>query len=481
MIGTWFAAAIAALRRLYTAISQIRTASNDRRRERYRRAGLTASVAFLSQALTVLISLVSIPLTIRYLGQERYGVWLTLNSILTWLAMSDFGLTGNALVNVLGEANGADDKIMAREYASSALCALIAIMLGMGLLFLFAFARVPWQAVFHVSSGVSASELREACGLALLIFLLCYPLNMLNSLYSAYQDGFVGNIWTICGNVLALGALLAVTRMRGGLPSLVLAVSGIRVLVGFANAYYVYFHRYTWLFPSMSAVRWKHIRRLFVLGGKYLVAQLAALGIGQSQPMIITQTLGPAAVPMFIVPYRLVTLPQSLIFLATAPLVSAYAEAKARRDWGWIVGAFRRSMLAALAMGSALTVLAAAIAKPAIRIWVGSGTVPSNAVLIGLTVYSVLSIAAIPPGQMLWGLERVGVQAAALAVCAVVTVQLGILFTRSWGLTGLLVSMNLSFLATFCAAQVFELRRTLRHYSAEAALTPPDCTERIPA
>ena len=50
------------------------------------------------------------PLTVHYLGAERYGVWLTISSLLTWMSMTDFGLAGNALVNVLAEASGKDDQ-----------------------------------------------------------------------------------------------------------------------------------------------------------------------------------------------------------------------------------------------------------------------------------------------------------------------------------------------------------------------------------
>src|SRR3954466_3751287 len=79
--------------------------SADRGRERYRRASITASTSFLSKALTILISFVSVPLTVHYLGAERYGIWLTMSSLLTWMAMTDFGLAGNALVNVISETD----------------------------------------------------------------------------------------------------------------------------------------------------------------------------------------------------------------------------------------------------------------------------------------------------------------------------------------------------------------------------------------
>src|ERR1700759_1801607 len=96
-------------------------------RERYRRAGLTASASFISKALTIVISFVSVPLTVHYLGSERYGVWLTIGSLLTWMALTDFGLSGNALVNVLAESSGNDDIKTARQYVSSAFWVLTCI------------------------------------------------------------------------------------------------------------------------------------------------------------------------------------------------------------------------------------------------------------------------------------------------------------------------------------------------------------------
>ena len=106
-------------------------ANEDRGKERYRRASITATSSLISQGLTILISLISVPLTVGYLGPERYGVWLTMSSLLTWMAMTDFGLAGNALVNVIADATERDDRQLARQYAASAFWSLTAITLTM--------------------------------------------------------------------------------------------------------------------------------------------------------------------------------------------------------------------------------------------------------------------------------------------------------------------------------------------------------------
>src|SRR6202011_205024 len=92
--------------------------SADRGRERYRRVGVTASTSCIARGLAILTGFVSVPLTVNYLGAERYGVWLTISSLLVWVALTDFGLAGNALVNVLSEAAGSDDRVAARQYSA---------------------------------------------------------------------------------------------------------------------------------------------------------------------------------------------------------------------------------------------------------------------------------------------------------------------------------------------------------------------------
>jgi O-antigen/teichoic acid export membrane protein len=437
-------------------------------RERYRRAGLTASASFISKALTIVISFVSVPLTVHYLGPERYGVWLTIGSLLTWMSMTDFGIAGNALVNLLADAHGKEDKHLAGQHASSAFWALVALSVSIGAIFLFTFHLIPWSTVFHVSSAVPAAELDRACAYSLIFFVVGFPLSMVSSVYGAYQDGFMANIWNIAGSAIALISLIVVAQMKGGLPQLVLAISGTRIVVGLANVYYMFFRKYPWLMPRPSAVRWTSIKRLLSLGGNYMITQLAGLGIYQSQPMIITQMLGPSYVVIFVVAQKIVTLPNDLVFMATAPFISAYGEAKARADWGWINRAFRNSMLASLAFGVPATVGIALVAKPLIRIWAGKAAVPNTQVVLWLSVYTLICVGMLSVGQLLCGLERADILAYSLSFCALCAIGLGIVFARWWGVGGVAFAMALSKICTSCPIQLYKIRDILRANRAPA-------------
>jgi O-antigen/teichoic acid export membrane protein len=431
----------------------------DRGFERYRRAGITASTSFLSKALTIIIGFVSVPLTVHYLGAERYGVWLTISSLLTWMALTDFGIAGNALVNVIAEADGQENRQLAREYSASAFWALLTISASLGLLLLITFRQIPWSDIFRVSQAVSSEELHLACALTLLIFSLNLPLNMLNSIYSAYQDGFVSNVWSMAGNLAALLALVVVTQLHEGLPALIIATFGIRTLLSIANAIYLFASRYPWLRPSLSAVRWARVDRLFRLGSKYLVTQLASLGIYQSQPMLITQLLGPSQVTIFVIAYKIIAMPNDLAYIATTPFVSAFAEARARGDWTWIRNAFKNSTWACLAFCVPVSIGIALSGKFLIRLLAGPQAVPDWSVIVWLTIYTLIGAALTPTGQVLCGIERVGPLAVSLSLCAMATVGLGILFGPIWGIAGVAAGMAVAKAITYMPLQGYQIWR----------------------
>ena len=123
-----------------------------------------AAARLLSSALT----LVSLPLAVRYLGVERYGVWATIASTMVWINLLDLGIA-NTLTNHISRAFALDDRAYAARYFTNAL-ALTGVVSGVaGTAFALMFPRINWIALFNVSANVRVSDVRAtvaaaACG-----------------------------------------------------------------------------------------------------------------------------------------------------------------------------------------------------------------------------------------------------------------------------------------------------------------------------
>jgi hypothetical protein len=117
-----------------------------RARERQRRIALTALGSALARAIGLLTNLITVPLAIGYLGAERYGLWMTITSLIAMVNFLDLGI-GNGLISAIAEAHGRNDREEARRYVSAAtsvLSLISALLLGF-------FARVPVVAVARVA------------------------------------------------------------------------------------------------------------------------------------------------------------------------------------------------------------------------------------------------------------------------------------------------------------------------------------------
>ena len=47
--------------------------------------------SFVVKGISILVSLILVPLTIGYVSSELYGIWLTLASVISWVALFDLG------------------------------------------------------------------------------------------------------------------------------------------------------------------------------------------------------------------------------------------------------------------------------------------------------------------------------------------------------------------------------------------------------
>ena len=176
--------------------------------------------------------------------------------------------------------------------------------------------------------------------------------------------------------------------------------------------------------------------------------------------------LGPSKVVIFVVTYKLVVLPMDLAYMGTIPFMSAFGEAKARQDWNWIKGAFKKATFASIALGIPFAAALALVAKPLILVWAGPSAVPDTYLVLWLFIYTVAGVSLIMSGMLLTGVERLEPLAVCITLGAFGCVGFGVLFTPWWGLSGLAFAMALSNITTFWPIQVYEVRRIFRAANA---------------
>lgn len=409
--------------------------SAGRSRERHRLVILAGLTAALVRGVSILTALITIPLTLGYLGAERFGMWATLSSFNALLSFADFGV-GNGVMTAVATRSGRGNAADLRRTISTAYIALC----GVAALMLFALWAsqpwVSWPAVFAVSSPMALREAAPAAQAFLALMALANPIGVIIRVQEGLQQQWRANLWLLAGNIAALAAVLVAIQLQAGLLWLVLALVGTPLLLQLANTI-----EYVWrtrpdLRPQLSSFDKGILRQLAATGFLFMILQLCAAIIFQSNNLIIAQVLGAAAVTSFAVPDRLFGIVPMILGFILSPLWPAYGEAAARGDHAWVRRTFRRSMLLTLASATALSGALLLAAPLLLRWWVGSEFHAPFALLAALALWRVVEAAGQASAMLLNGMNQLAIQVFAAVVSAAAIIGLRIWLVDSIGVAG---------------------------------------------
>jgi O-antigen/teichoic acid export membrane protein len=409
---------------------------SSRGSERIRRAALTGGAATLARVVQVGTSLITVPLTLKYLGNERFGLWMTISSVLTMAAFADFGV-GNGVLNAVAKAYGRDDVEGIRKAVSSGFAVLNIIAVVLLSCFLGIYHFVSWGDFFHV---VSPQARREA-GPALVVFAVCFTLNIsmdiVQRVQLGLQQGYRYGLWQLSGSLLGFVGVLVGIWMRVSLPVLVVAIAGAPILSTALNAIHFFGFVLPELRPKLMLVSREVISQIARLGGLFFVLQLAVAVSFSADNFIIARTLGPVNVPEYSIPQRMFALITMMSAMLIAPLWPAYGESISRGDITWVSRTLRVSLLAVLAISLVASASLLLFSSRLIYWWVGSRIHPPFFLLLGLAVWTVFNCCGDALASFLNGASVIRFQVVIASIFGVGCLTFKIFLIRRYGIEGI--------------------------------------------
>jgi O-antigen/teichoic acid export membrane protein len=434
---------------------------------RTRRIGVSALWALLNRGVSVLVSFVSVPLTVTYLGAERYGAWVTISSLLAWLQLADLGL-GNGLTNALADAFGRDREDLLRAHVASAfwILTLLAAALGLGMLAVAPFT--DWPAFLGVTSPEVRAELSAALAAAAVLFLASFPLVVVDKVLLAYQEGGLSNVWSIAASLTTLAAIAAVAHAQGGMLALVLATAGARVLVTAASAAWLFHLHRPALRPALRHFDGTTARGLLRTGLVFFGVQVAALVLFNTDNIVIAHVLGPGAVTPYSVAWRLFTIPTLAMSLVFPYLWSAYAEALARGDHAWVAKAIRWSTGLAFGVALAMVVPLVLLGEEIIRLWAGPIAEPPSGLLAWMGAWACISAAMNAVACAINATGRVKALVWYGLATALLNIALSVWWAHRFGLVGVIAGTVVAYAIGTLGPAVVLARRLYLEESGKA-------------
>ena len=188
-------------------------------RELWRPVLQSATAGTINRVFALAIRFVTIPLLVRYLGNERYGMWMTIASTTAYITLLDFGVV-SALVNKLTThfQRGRTARANAYIIATSALLWMVSLVGA--IIAIWFVGRLDLAHAFKLTSLAAVSEVRATANVTILCAALQLSSSPLLRVPYTMQRGYITEAYSALGNILSVAGIVTAVTAGFGLPFL---------------------------------------------------------------------------------------------------------------------------------------------------------------------------------------------------------------------------------------------------------------------
>lgn len=414
------------------------------------------------KGISMVVSLLLVPLTIEYVSPDKYGIWLTLSSIVSWLGFFDIGLS-NGTKNKVTEALAKNDSKTAREYVSTSYIAIGIIFLLVFVLFCLTNQCLDWSRIMSVNTSLKV-ELSEVTLIVVGLFCVSMTLNVINSVISAIQKPALSSLITTAGQVFALIAIAffvyqATEHRKGSLKTLALCLSGIPCLVTLLFSIFLYGGKYRSLSPSLKCYNGKYVSDVLNLGWKFFVIQISLILVFQISNLVIIRETDSMAVTQYNIAYKYFMISHMLYNIVLTPFWAAFTDAYIKQDYSWMESTYSKLSKCWL-LFSVLVSFMLLVSPIAFKLWIGNQVEIPIMLSVFMAVFVILNSRAGLYMTLINGTGKVFFQMLTYLAISVVSVPIMIFGAKLFGLIGVVATL-IGSVAVLSLAGHFQLKKIL--------------------
>jgi O-antigen/teichoic acid export membrane protein len=422
-----------------------------------RTIAIGAVASYLNTIVSTLSNLALVPMYLFFLGNEAYGVWLTVLSIISYLGFANLGLS-QSVANFVAAAAVDNDHQKVNRAAATGFWLYGVVVAGVGVVFVSILALLPVQEYL-----ITTEDLGSLVPVVILIsggfFLLKLPLQVLNvslrSLNMIYKEQtcmLIVNVVRFCVLVYALvnGADLVVLAFVYGVTGL---IPGVLV--------YAALRKETQRFSiSPEHFNIEQAKLLISPSLYFLLLQLSGALIWATDNIIISYQMGVAEVPPYAIAFKIFTLVIGVVSVLTANLLPTITAHNTQKNAEALRVIYTQASKLCLGLGLLICALLLLCGGQLITLWVGVDNYVGNStfwIFVALTFVSIF----------LWPADAILVASSAhkgysrmVLLEGCVNILLSIWWIQLWGLFGVAFA---TLVTRFCTSMWFMIYAANRH------------------
>lgn len=418
------------------------------------------ATAMVAKGIGLAAPLVITPACFRYLGDQRYGLWMAITALTGMAWFADLGL-GNGLLTRLGQL--ADDpRQQAREISGAfATLGVVAVLLLAALVVVT--PVVPWVDLFAVRDPTVAAQTGTLVLICFGAFAVNIPLSLIQRIQYARGQMVQSSVWQSAGALAAMAVVLVAIAADWG-PLVV--VGGAVLAVPVTNLLNTV--TYFWSAGPADRPKPRLVHRETVVGLLRLGLQFFALTMMSSIALnvdnpLVANVLGLTVAAHYAVVGKLFGVLWIFVGLVGMTVWPVNGAALARGEVAWVRRNTRRMVALYGVIVGAVGLLLVGYGHRLIELWVG--TVDRSTirlpVLVGLAGWSLLVAVTSPLLMVQNSIGLLRPQFVGWASFLVLATVLKVWGLRQFGLVGLPGAACVAYLLTVVPAALVGYRRAL--------------------
>lgn len=360
---------------------------------RLNRIKLAFKTSVLSKIAGLLVQVIAIPIAMRALGPERFGLYTMIAALMAWLDMGKFGL-GPGLTRSLAEAWSHNNVEREQSVFSTAFLFLSSI----SALVIFAvgvFYYLGWDAQALLSRDTKniekfPHELTISIFVIIFLILTQLVLSVFESARSAYQEDYKTNGFNVLGAIVTVATMFFIVGNGSSIYLVAIVIYGSVVLAKLVNALFLINKDHSYLKLRSKFASLSILKGLLAPSFAFLLVQVSTIILQSFSLYLLGRISNPSVLTPFALNLKALQLLSTGILMITTPLWPAIVEAKIKGDLSWIRGAYKKSVKYALAYSSVVCLMSIFLGERVISLWSGVSLSVDYVAMVVMSLYFVV-------------------------------------------------------------------------------------------
>lgn len=415
-----------------------------------------ASWGFAHNLVQVCVSLFVIPLTVAYLGTERFGLWTLSLNIMSFATLLDAGLTP-ALQNRLTEAFTSGDASRRRYYLSGA-AGLAVLTLFAGTLMSGALLLLDWKSLLNLR-GTASWEAGHLVAAVVLIASVCAATAFLDAAYISRLEVARVKLYSTVASVTSVGLTLGAVRAEAGLPVLALAILSPRLLYR-PVLLVLLLARGELELPRVSHVP-RLVRELIPSSAAFAGIQILEVTTSAIPVFLLSRYSSLGAVAQYGLALKACTLPLGLLAAVMPAFWPVFTVAWSRRELEWLRRRLSLMVMLTICAGAPFIAFLWIAGAPLLEFWVGGRIQVETRLLTALGLWAVIQGSIYWLNTFLHSISDLRFEVIWNALAAAATFAIGSAVATRYGPFGVVLGMTSAILLGLLIPYTIRVRHWL--------------------